>query len=467
MSNNVDLPNNLQAEQAVIGAILLDAQAYMYAADILSADHFYSMQHELIYRAFTDLSDEGKPIDLVSVTARLQEKKHIELAGGVSYLGKLAKSVPTAANITDYAEIVKDRYLHRETILSLEAQLRDAWKSDTGMLALASVQTAATNLSDKAVRGNEFRPVREVAMAAFDIMENRYTCSGDEVTGIPSGYVDLDKMTSGFQEGDLIIVAARPSVGKTAFALNIAQNASIRARKRVALFSLEMSGEQLTLRMISAEQHVDANRIRTGFLRAEDWDKATLAISSLSEAQLYIDDSSALTVQEIMNKCRRLKQKFGLDMVVIDYLQLISGDRRENRQQEVSDISRKLKQLARELQVPVIALSQLNRSVEQRQDKRPMLSDLRESGAIEQDADIVAFLHRDDYYDQETEKKNIIEIIIAKQRNGPVGTVELVFMKNYNKFANYERTHNMPQSEQIPDSELQMNGEGREYYETR
>jgi replicative DNA helicase len=451
LNNNVELPNNLQAEQAVIGAILLDAQAYMYAADILSADHFYSMQHELIYRAFTDLADEGKPIDLVSVTARLQEKKHIELAGGVSYLGKLAKSVPTAANITDYAEIVKDRYLHRETILSLEAQLRNAWKSDTGMLALASVQTAATSLSDKAVRGSEFRSMREVAMAAFDIMENRYTCSGDEVTGIPSGYVDLDKMTSGFQNGDLIIVAARPSVGKTAFALNIAQNVAVRAKKNVGLFSLEMSAEQLTLRMISAEQHVDANRIRTGFLRAEDWDKATMAISSLSETHLFIDDSSSLTVQEIMNKCRRLKQKIGLDMVVIDYLQLITGDRsRENRQQEVSEISRKLKQLARELQVPVIALSQLNRSVEQRQDKRPMLSDLRESGAIEQDADIVAFLHRDDYYDQETEKKNIIEIIIAKQRNGPVGTVELVFMKNYNKFANYERAHNMSQSEQYP-----------------
>ncbi|MGG1673305.1 replicative DNA helicase [Paenibacillus sp. NRS-1783] len=442
----------MQAEQAVIGAILLESQTYMYAADILTANHFYDTQHELIYAACSEIADEGKNIDLVSVTARLQEKRQLEHVGGVSYLSQLAKSVPSTADVADYAEIVKDRYLHRETILSLEAQLRSAWKSDTGMLALASVQTAATNLSDKAVRGSEFRSMREVALAAFDIMENRYTCSGDEVTGIASGYTDLDKMTSGFQDGDLIIVAARPSVGKTAFALNIAQNVAVRVRRKVALFSLEMSAEQLTLRMISAEQHVDANRIRTGFLKAEDWDKATMAISSLSESHIFIDDSSALTVREIMNKCRRLKQKMGLDMVVIDYLQLITGERssRENRQQEVSEISRRLKQLARELKVPVIALSQLNRAVEQRQDKRPMLSDLRESGAIEQDADLVAFLHRDDYYDQEAEKKNIIEVIIAKQRNGPVGTVELVFMKNYNKFANYERAPKRPLSQEHP-----------------
>ncbi|WP_429351292.1 replicative DNA helicase [Paenibacillus sp. 4624] len=437
----MELPHNLQAEQAVLGAILLDSSSYLNVAEVLSPDHFYASQHEKAYKTIKELSDEGKTIDLVTVTAKLQEKGELESVGGVTYLAKLSRSVPTAADITHHAEIMHDRYLHRTTILSLEEQLRNAWKSDNGMMALSAVQTAATNLSDKAVKGKEFRTAREVFMEAFDIMEQRFANSGDEVTGIRSGYIDLDRMTSGFQNSDLIIVAARPSVGKTAFALNIAQHAANEGKKKVAVFSLEMSSSQLALRMISAEENVDANRIRTGFLRAEDWDKATRAIGVLGETNLFIDDSASLTAQGIINKCRRLKQKFGLDMVVIDYLQLISGDKgKENRQQEVTDISRKLKQLARELHIPVIALSQLNRGVEQRQDKRPMMSDLRESGAIEQDADIVAFLHREDYYDAETEKKNIIEVIIAKQRNGPVGTVELVFLKQFNKFANYERT---------------------------
>lgn len=439
--NELELPHSLEAEQSVLGAILIDPNAFLNVADTLTVEHFYANQHLVTYSAMKELSEQGISIDLVSLMAKLQENQELDTAGGVSYLARMAKSVPTAANITHYAEIMHDRYLHRTTILSLEEQLRNAWKSDNGMMALASVQTAASNLSDKAVKGREFRTAREVFLSAFDIMEQRYANSGDEVTGIRSGYVDLDRMTSGFQNSDLIIVAARPSVGKTAFALNIAQFVALKGQKRVAVFSLEMSAEQLALRMISAEGHIEANRIRTGFLRGDDWENATNVISTLGESHLFIDDSAALTAQGIINKCRRLKQKFGLDMIVIDYLQLISGEKgKENRQQEVTDISRKLKQLARELHIPVIALSQLNRAVEQRQDKRPMMSDLRESGAIEQDADIVAFLHREDYYDAETEKKNIIEIIIAKQRNGPVGTVELVFMKDYNKFANYDRT---------------------------
>ncbi|WP_348773258.1 replicative DNA helicase [Paenibacillus pabuli] len=439
--NELELPHSLEAEQSVLGAVLIDPNAFLNVADTLSVGHFYANQHRVTYSAMKELSEEGKSIDLVSITAKLQDNRQLDTAGGVSYLARMSKSVPTAANITHYAEIMHDRYLHRTTILSLQEQLQNAWKSDNGMMALASVQTAAMNLSDKAVRGKEFRTAHDVFLAAFEIMEQRFANSGDEVTGIRSGYVDLDRMTSGFQNSDLIIVAARPSVGKTAFALNIAQHAVLKEQKRVAVFSLEMSAEQLALRMISAEGNIEANRIRTGFLRGDDWEKATTVISSLGEAQLFIDDSAALTAQGIINKCRRLHQKFGLDMIVIDYLQLVSGEKgKENRQQEVTDISRKFKQLARELHIPVIALSQLNRAVEQRQDKRPMMSDLRESGAIEQDADIVAFLHREDYYDAETEKKNIIEIIIAKQRNGPVGTVELVFMKDYNKFVNYDRT---------------------------
>lgn len=282
-------------------------------------------------------------------------------------------------------------------------------------------------------------------MEVFEKVEQLYQDKGG-TTGIPSGFTDLDRMTAGFQRSDLIIVAARPSVGKTAFALNVAQNVGVRARETVAIFSLEMSAAQLVQRMICAEANVDAQRMRTGHLEGDDWEKLTMAIGSLSEAQIFIDDTPGITVAEIRAKCRRLKKEKGLGMIMIDYLQLISGRGKagENRQQEVSEISRTLKQIARELEVPVIALSQLSRGVEQRQDKRPMMSDLRESGSIEQDADIVSFLYRDDYYDKESEKKDIIEIIIAKQRNGPVGTVELVFLKKYNKFVSIDRAHQDP-----------------------
>lgn len=437
------LPHSLETEQAIIGGLLIDECALMQIADVLDPECFYSEQHRMIYEVMLELGDEGKATDLIAVTGRLQERKKLEDIGGVGYLSKLGRAVPTTSNIEYNALLVRDRYYHRMTILELENQLEVAWQADTGVSAISNFQVAANVLSDQAASKKEFRAMPEVLMSAFEMLENRYANSGNEVTGVPSGYNDLDRMTSGFQDSDLIIVAARPSVGKTAFALNIAQYAAVKAQKRVALFSLEMSGEQLVLRMMSAEQNIEADRMRTGYLRSEDWDRATRAISTLSDSQIFLDDSASLTVSDIVNKCRRLKQKFGLDMVVIDYLQLISGSRKgnENRQQEVADISRRLKQLARELGVPVIALSQLSRAVEQRQDKRPMLSDLRESGAIEQDADIVAFLHRDDYYNAESEKKNIVEIILAKQRNGPVGAVELVFMKNFNKFANYDRQH--------------------------
>lgn len=294
--------------------------------------------------------------------------------------------------------------------------------------------------------GSGFIAIRDVLMQVFDRVELLHQNKGG-TSGIPTGFVDLDHMTNGFQRNDLIIVAARPSVGKTAFALNIAQNVAVRAKETVAIFSLEMSAPQLVQRMICAEANLDANIMRTGdFKSDDDWSKLTMGIQSLSESEIYIDDTPGITVTDIRAKCRRLKKEKGLGMIVIDYLQLIQGRGKagENRQQEVSEISRTLKQIARELDVPVIALSQLSRGVEQRQDKRPMMSDLRESGSIEQDADIVAFLYRDDYYNQDTEKKNIIEIIIAKQRNGPVGTVELVFLKNFNKFVNYERAHAEP-----------------------
>lgn len=441
-----ELPNSMASEQALLGALLIEPKALVQVSDILKPMHFYAAQHRMIYESILEVGESGKTIDLVNATARLKERKQLEDVGGVKYLFDLSRSISrTLSSETDvkgYADTIKDRYLHRETIIRLKQETEAAWEADTGYEAAVRVQATANALSDQAARPKEFRTMKELGMAAFELLEQRFANSGDEVTGVPSGYADLDRMTSGFQNSDLIIVAARPSVGKTTFALNISQHASIRANKKVALFSLEMSGEQQTLKMMSAEQMIDANRIRTGFLRPEEWDKAASAVGILAEANIYVDDSSSITISEIMNKCRRLQNKNGLDMIVIDYLQLISGDRyNPNRQQEVSEISRKLKQLARELEVPVIALSQLSRAVEQRQDKRPMLSDLRESGSIEQDADVVAFLYRDDYYNQESEKKNIIEIIIAKQRNGPVGTVELVFMKDFSKFASYERAY--------------------------
>lgn len=435
-------PQNIEAEQAVLGAILLEGDALITVMERIAAADFYKAAHQRIFEAMVEVSEEQEPVDLVTVTARLQDKKQIEEVGGVSYLSQLANAVPTAANVDYYAQIVEEKSLLRRLIRTATQIVSDGYAStdDIGdMLSDAEhrILEIANRRSDSG-----FVPIRDVLMDVFERVEFLHQNKGG-ITGIPSGFEELDKMTSGFQKNDLIIVAARPSVGKTAFALNVAQNVGVRAKETVAIFSLEMSAAQLVQRIICAEANVDAGRMRTGFLEESDWHKMTMAISALSTAEIYIDDSPMLTVADIRAKCRRLKKEKGLGLVIIDYLQLIQGRGKasENRQQEVSEISRSLKAIARELEVPVIALSQLSRGVEQRQDKRPMMSDLRDSGSIEQDADIVAFLYRDDYYDKESEKQNIIEIIIAKQRNGPVGTVELVFLKNYNKFVNLEQTH--------------------------
>ncbi|MBJ9991786.1 MULTISPECIES: replicative DNA helicase [Paenibacillus] len=436
-------PQNLEAEQAVLGAILLQSEAMITAMERVSPEDFYDVPHQLIYEAMIQLGEENQPIDLITLTSRLQDKGQLEEIGGVSYLAKLAHAVPTAANVEYYAQIIEEKSMLRRLIRTATQIVSEGYTGGedvSGMLSDA--ERRILEISNRR-SGSGFVAIRDVLMEVFERVEVLHQQSGS-TTGIPTGFVDLDRMTNGFQRSDLIIVAARPSVGKTAFALNIAQNVAVRAKETVAIFSLEMSAPQLVNRMICAEANLDANLMRTGdFKTDEDWAKLTMGIASLAEAEIYIDDTPGITVADIRSKCRRLKKEKGLGMIVIDYLQLIQGRGKagENRQQEVSEISRTLKQIARELSVPVIALSQLSRGVEQRQDKRPMMSDLRESGSIEQDADIVAFLYRDDYYNQETEKKNIIEIIIAKQRNGPVGTVELVFMKNFNKFVNYERTH--------------------------
>lgn len=435
-------PHNNEAEQAVIGAIFLDPTTLITASEILRADDFYRSAHQKIFETLVRLSDQGKGIDVVTVTEELSSKKELENVGGVSYLMELASAVPTAANIGHYAKIVEEKALLRRLIHVATKIAEDGYTREDEVESLLG--EAERRVMEVANRKNssDFRHIKDVLVNTYDNIEQLQHRTGD-VTGIPTGFTDLDKITAGFQRNDLIIVAARPSVGKTAFALNVAQNVAVRARESVAIFSLEMGAEQLIMRMLCAEGNIDAQNLRTGALTPDDWNKLMIAMGTLSDSSIFIDDTPGVRISEIRAKCRRLaNEQGGLGMILIDYLQLIQGNGKpgESRQQEVSEISRSLKALARELKVPVIALSQLSRGVEQRQDKRPMMSDLRESGSIEQDADIVAFLYRNDYYDKsdDAEDKGIIEIIIAKQRNGPTDTVKLMFKKEYNKFINLD-----------------------------
>jgi replicative DNA helicase len=441
-------PQNIEAEQAVLGSIFIEDQALITATDRLIPEDFYRAAHQRIFTVMLDLSAKGEPVDLVTVTSELQTKKWLEEIGGVSYLSDLANAVPTAANATYYGQIVEEKSLLRRLIRVATNITSEGYAADEDVDSI--LNDAEKSILEVARKKNsgEFVNIKDVLVEAFDKIEMLQHSAGD-VTGVPSGFTELDKITAGFQKNDLIIVAARPSVGKTAFALNVSQNIATKTDENVAIFSLEMGADQLVMRMLCAEGNIDAQRLRTGKLEDEDWQRLTMAMGSLSKAGIFIDDTPGIKVKDIRSKCRKLKQDRGLGMIMIDYMQLIQGDARsgEGRQQEVSEISRELKGLARELEVPVIALSQLSRGVESRQDKRPMMSDIRESGSIEQDADVIAFLYRDDYYDKESEAKDIIEIIIAKQRNGPVGTVELAFIKEYNKFVNLERRFdegNMP-----------------------
>ncbi len=436
-------PHNIEAEQSVLGAIFLEPSAIVQASEILEYDDFYRVSHQRIFEVMVRLTDKGEPIDLVTVMNELREQELLEEVGGVTYLTELAESVPTAANLEYYAKIVDEKSVLRQIISTATGIVTKSFEEKDDLSELIDyAEKSILDVSQQKASG-KFRNIKDVLINVYDNIEQLHHQS-EEVTGVPTGFKDLDHITSGFQSNDLIIIAARPSVGKTAFALNIAQNVAIHAQENCAIFSLEMGAEQLVMRMLCAEGNIDAQRLRTGSLQEEDWGKLTMAMGSLSDAGIYIDDTPGVKVSEIRSKCRRLKQESGLGMVLIDYLQLIqgSGSSRENRQQEVSEISRQLKALARELEVPVIALSQLSRGVEQRQDKRPIMSDIRESGSIEQDADIIGFLYRDDYYNDDTEKENIIEIIIAKQRNGPIGTVELAFVKEYNKFVDLDRKYN-------------------------
>lgn len=432
-------PHSQEAEQAVLGSILIEPSVMISVQETLKAEDFYRQAHVRLYQVMSQLSERGEPIDLVTLTTELQNKNLLGEMGGVPYLTELVNTVPTAANVDYYVRIVEEKSILRRLIRTATqiATLGYTVEEDI-MDVINEAEKKILSLSQQKIRGG-FTSMRDVLMESYEHIERLHFNKG-ELAGLPSGFVDLDRMTSGFKGSELIIIASRPAMGKTAFALNLVQNAAVRSQKPVAFFSLEMSASQLAMRMLAAEGNIDAQVFRTGKLSEEDWGKLTMAMSTLSEAPIYIDDTPGVNVFDIRAKLRRLQKEKGVGMVVIDYLQLIQG-RGESRQQEISEISRSLKLMARELNVPVIALSQLSRGVEQRQDKRPMLSDLRESGSIEQDADVVAFLHRDDYYNEESEKKNIAEVIIGKQRSGPVGKVELLFLKNYNKFLSLDVRH--------------------------
>lgn len=449
----IPLPQSIEAEQAVLGACIISHDAIDKADEVLIGNEFSIQSHQTIFQVIRTMREDHEPVDLLTLTIRLEKEKKIEAIGGVGYLSELSSSVPTIENIEYYAEIVAEKYRQRRGILETQDLLKAAHETGDSAQFTESMTATAIKLADHNTRGNDFRKIDDVMRETYENVENRFeNKSAGGITGIPSGFNDLDRMTSGWQKSDLIIIAARPSVGKTALALNMVQHAGVRYGASIAVFSCEMSASQLGQRNVSSEGNVDANRLRTGYLEEEDWEKITMAIGMLSEANIFIDDTPGIAVSDIRAKCRRLKKKEGLDLIVIDYLQLLTlRQRKENRQQEVSEISRVLKQIARELEVPVIALSQLSRAVEQRQDKRPMMSDLRESGSIEQDADIIAFLYRDDYYDKESQKKNIIEIIIAKHRNGQVGNVELAFLKQFNKFTNIDRSHHTATGKPVPD----------------
>ncbi len=423
--------------------MLISADAVAEAAESLEPDDFYRTTHQLIFSAMRSLFEQSQPVDVVTTAHALQAQEGaIDRVGGIEYLASLSASIPSSLHVEQYVEIVLEKALLRRVIQTATSIATAGYSGDQpASEVLAEAERRILELSQNR-RVRDFTHISDVLGTTFERIEQLFENAG-RLTGVATGYADLDRMTSGFQKSDLIIVAARPSVGKTAFALNIAQNVGVRESLPVAIFSLEMSKDQLVQRMLCAETYIDGHKLRTGTLDADDWPKLSMGVSTLGNAPIYIDDTPGITVSEMRSKLRRLKAQVGLGLIVIDYLQLISGRRGsgENRQQEISEISRMLKQMARELEVPVIALAQLSRSVEQRQDKRPMLSDIRESGSIEQDADIVAFLYRDDYYDPESEKKNVVEVLIAKQRNGPTGTVELAFLKNYNKFVNLERAH--------------------------
>lgn len=433
-------PHDLEAEQAVIGSMLTDRDAVISAIEVLKQDDFYREDNRAIYEAILNLYNRAEPIDIITVKSELETMGKFEQVGGLEYLAELPEKVPTTANAIKYIKIVEEKSVLRNLIKTANEIIELGYDpteevEDIMEGAEKKIFNIMQNKNQKS-----YTPIKDILVDSFTQLEELYNRK-QHITGVPSGFTELDYKTAGFHGSELILIAARPAMGKSAFVLNIATNAAVKANIPVVIFSLEMSKEQMVNRILCSEAMVDSNKVRTGKLEEDDWTKLAGAIGPLSDAEIYIDDTPGISVMEIRAKCRKLKMEKNIGMVIIDYLQLVQGSNKRNgsREQEISEISRSLKILAKELGVPVIALSQLSRAVEQRPDHRPMLSDLRESGAIEQDADIVMFLYRDDYYNQDSEKKDIAEVILAKHRGGSTGTVELLWLGSYTKFVNLER----------------------------
>jgi replicative DNA helicase len=432
-------PHSVESEQSILGSILLDKHAMVTVSEIIKPEDFYKEAHKIIYDAMMSLSNKGEPIDLITLTEALKKDDSLDIVGGISYLTSLSTIVPTTSNVKYYADIVKEKSVFRKLIRASNDILNLGYNNATKIEEiLEQAEKKIFDISQEKA-SDDFKGINEVLMSAYDSLEDLYNNKGG-VTGITTGFTDLDKKINGLQRTDLILIAARPAMGKTAFSLNLVQNSALQAGISAAVFSLEMSKEQLVQRMLSAQSTVELKKLKTGNIDENDWPRIIDSMAVLSNSKIYIDDTPGITIPEMRSKCRKLKMEKGLDLILIDYLQLMEGDgKNESRQQEISKISRSLKMIAKELNCPVVALSQLSRAPEQRSDHRPMLSDLRESGAIEQDADIVMFLYRDEYYNPDSDRKNIGEVIIAKNRHGETGTAELVWLGEIQKFANKAR----------------------------
>ena len=436
-------PHSVEAEQALLGGLMLDNATWDEVADLVSEDDLYRRDHRLIFTAISRLAANSEPFDVITVSERLEGEGELAAAGGLAYLGMLATNTPSAATIKAYAAIVRDHSVARQ-LIRVGTQVSDAAFNREGRSTaelLDHVEQMVFEIAEKGARGRRgYASIKDILVRVVDRIDTLFQ-QDDPITGVPTGFTDFDEMTSGLQASDLVIIAGRPSMGKTTFAINIAEHAAIKKGLPVVVFSMEMPGEQLAMRMMSSLGRIDQHRLRTGKLDDDDWPRLTSAVGLLAETPFFIDDTPALTPTDLRARARRLKREHNLGMIVIDYLQLMQvPGNKENRATEISEISRSLKALAKELQVPVVALSQLNRSLEQRPNKRPVMSDLRESGAIEQDADLIVFIYRDEVYNDESPDKGTAEIIIGKQRNGPIGTVRLTFLGQYTRFENYIQT---------------------------
>lgn len=432
-------PHNLEAEKSVIGAAMLDKEVVFEVLEVVRAEDFYSKANREIFTVITDLQRSSTPVDVLTVTDELKKRKMLEAVGGRVYVAQLSADVPSVSNAVEYAKIVAEKAVLRRLIGTADEIAKKGYEESENTLDILEYAEKGIFEIAKSKQHSEMAKISEIILTNFEEISVRSQSQGG-ITGVPSGLIDLDRKLSGFQKSDMVVLAARPSMGKTAFALNVALNAALKADAKVLIFSLEMAKEQLSQRLLSMEARVESQKMSTGDVDMSDWDKMSAALDSFNKMSIYIDDTPGIKIMEIKNKCRRMKAETGLDMIILDYLQLMEGEKRsDNRQQEITSLSRGMKLLAREMECPVIVLSQLSRAPDQRENHRPVLSDLRESGAIEQDADVVLFLYRDEVYNEETEKPGICEVIVAKHRNGPIGTVEVGWQGKYTRFVNLQR----------------------------